>query len=127
MKLASLPVTTAATLAVASLALVGCNSSKNKPANEPNPAVTDISPTPPPVQPAPVVVQPAPVPQQPITEAPAGSLPPGRYTVQRGDTLYNIATRRFGRGSQANIDKITSANPGLTPANLQAGQTITIP
>ncbi|MDW8262426.1 MAG: LysM peptidoglycan-binding domain-containing protein [Phycisphaerales bacterium] len=56
--------------------------------------------------------------QQPIT---AGST----YQVKRGDTLFSIAKSRYGNGNQ--WQKIAAANPGLTPQNLKAGQTIVIP
>lgn len=58
-----------------------------------------------------------------------GAAPTGgggqRYQVQRGDTLYSLALRYYGDGKQ--WQRIASANPGLTPQNLKAGQTIVIP
>jgi nucleoid-associated protein YgaU len=50
---------------------------------------------------------------------------PKSYTVKKGDTLFSIAKSRYGNGNQ--YTKIVSANPGLSPQSLKAGQTITIP
>jgi nucleoid-associated protein YgaU len=47
------------------------------------------------------------------------------HTVVKGDTLWKIATASYGDGKQ--WQRIASANPGLTPATLKAGQTIMIP
>ncbi|HEU5047316.1 MAG TPA: L,D-transpeptidase family protein [Rickettsiales bacterium] len=44
------------------------------------------------------------------------------YTVQRGDNLYILA-RRFDVG----IVALLAANPGVTPKNLKAGQTLLLP
>ena len=58
----------------------------------------------------------------------AMNLAPGhgvRYQVQRGDTLFGIARSRYGDGKR--WQEIASANPGLTPATLQAGSTIVVP
>jgi 5'-nucleotidase len=123
---------------LAALALVaavaGCQSnSKTASTKAPlNPAVTDISPTPPtssyspPVQP----IQPV-IAAQPVEPAPAqaaftpGAAAGGKYTVQKGDTLFKIAREHYGDGKQWN--RIAAANPGLTPQNLKAGQKILIP
>ena len=48
-----------------------------------------------------------------------------RYQVQKGDTLFGIARTRYGDGKR--WQQIASANPGLTPATLQAGATIVVP
>ena len=50
---------------------------------------------------------------------------PTSYTVQKGDTLWKIATTSYGDGKQ--WQKIASANPGLSPSTLKVGQTILIP
>ncbi len=84
-----------------------------------DPAVLDINPTP-----APVAVTPAPV-AQPIAEAPVATALGSNYTVQRGDTLWKIASTQYGDGKQ--WQKISTANPGLSPSSLQAGQTIMLP
>jgi len=44
------------------------------------------------------------------------------YTVQSGDTFYNIARRYY-----TDLPLLLAANPGLDPINLQIGQTITVP
>jgi len=45
-------------------------------------------------------------------------------TVQKGDTLWSIATRELGNGSKAK--QIQDANPGLNAANLKPGASIKI-
>jgi nucleoid-associated protein YgaU len=113
-------------------AVTGCqSSSKSASTKAPlNPAVTDISPTPPtssyspPIQPVQPVVAAQPVdstPAQASFAAPAG----GKYTVQKGDTLFKIAREHYGDGKQWN--RIVAANPGLSPQNLKAGQKIVVP
>ncbi|MFM7282043.1 MAG: LysM peptidoglycan-binding domain-containing protein [Planctomycetia bacterium] len=47
------------------------------------------------------------------------------YKVQKGDTLSAIARRELGSASRAK--DIQSMNPGLDPAKLKVGQTITLP
>ena len=47
------------------------------------------------------------------------------YTVQKGDTLWKIAESQYGNGNQ--WQRIASANPGLSPETLQAGQRIRLP
>ncbi len=44
------------------------------------------------------------------------------YTIRSGDTLYLLA-QRYG----TTVDRITAANPGINPNNLQIGQQICIP
>ena len=71
----------------------------------------------------PGTIEPPPRPKLPGTAAaPAETF---AYTVKRGDTLYSLARRFLGKGSR--WKEITAVNPGLTPQNLQAGQTIKIP
>lgn len=48
------------------------------------------------------------------------------YTVQKGDTLWSIAKRFYGSGSQ--YGKIVNANPSISNPNLiYSGQVLTIP
>jgi uncharacterized protein YkwD len=51
-------------------------------------------------------------------------LPPsgGKYTVRANDTLWDIATR-YGM----TVAQLAAANPGVNPAALRPGQTLTIP
>ena len=48
-----------------------------------------------------------------------------KYRVQKGDTLFRIAKSHYGNGNR--WQQIAAANPGLSPASLQAGATITVP
>jgi 5'-nucleotidase / UDP-sugar diphosphatase len=135
-----LPIVIATAAVLSAAAVVGCNRNKTSAARS---SALDITPPPTPVytQPQPVMAQPGnPTPlAQPVvydtqpspqyaaqtsatpTFADAGN----RYTVKKGDTLFSIAKSRYGNGNQ--WQRIASANPGLTPQGLKAGQTITIP
>jgi 5'-nucleotidase len=74
------------------------------------------------VAPAPVIEQ-APPHAAPKTKlARAGEK---TYVVKRGDTLFRIARDQYGDGSSWHT--IATANPGLSPANLKAGQTLVMP
>ena len=55
----------------------------------------------------------------------AKPLAANQYQVKSGDTLYAIARNTYGDGKQ--WTRIASANPGLSPSSLKAGQTITLP
>ena len=48
-----------------------------------------------------------------------------QYRVQKGDTLFRIAKSHYGNGNR--WQQIAAANPGLSPASLQAGATIMVP
>lgn len=122
-------------VSVAAAALVGCN--RGGSSSTVSSGALDITPpTPTYSQPQPVLASPAPV-AQPVYDSeptPAFASQPntgqgfsdgGRYTVKKGDTLFSIAKSRYGNGNQ--WQRIAAANPGLTPQNLKAGQTITIP
>ena len=115
------------------VAAVGC-SNKGKVAK--NSSVTDIGIAPPrepslayagPISGAPVqpdaFAEPA-IAQTPSYAAPAGGAT-GSYTVRKGDTLFSIAKSSYGNGNQ--WQRIASANPGLAPSTLKAGQKIMIP
>jgi nucleoid-associated protein YgaU len=116
------------------LAAIGCQD--KKPATMQS-SVTDLTPTPV----APAYVAPAPVAVQPVsydttttsstatpsyssTSSMSGTMG-NSYTVKKGDTLYGIAKKKYNDGKQ--WQKIASANPGLSPASLRVGQTITLP
>jgi 5'-nucleotidase/UDP-sugar diphosphatase len=120
-------------LAVVAVAGTGCakkNSTagaKGRPAF--SPAVTEIAPAatyaPAPVAAAPVFEPAAPVATYTPGPAQVASASAGSYQVKRGDTLFAIAKSRYGDGKQ--WTRIATANPGLSPQTLKAGQTITIP
>lgn len=123
----------AATASALALAALGC--AKKKPAAPAadaslplNESVTDVTtasspaftPAQPQFEPAIPAVTTTPAPA-PAEVASGGS----SYTVKRGDTLFGIARTQYGDGKQ--WQRITAANPGLSPATLKAGQTITLP
>jgi nucleoid-associated protein YgaU len=64
-------------------------------------------------------------PQPASAHYPQAAAAGSRYQVQKGDTLFGIARTRYGDGKR--WQQIASANPGLTPLNLQAGATIVVP
>ncbi len=76
-------------------------------------------------------VESAPVNQAPAktrVAAPTGSVRPGgTYAVQKGDSLYSIASRAYGKKSiTSSINAIKRAN-NLTSDNIRAGQKLKIP
>jgi 5'-nucleotidase / UDP-sugar diphosphatase len=98
-------------------------------------SVTDVNVAPiPPKEPQvsyaapaePVFVEPT-VTQTPEATAtvPVSGTAGGQYVVKKGDTLFSIAKQAYGNGNQ--WQKIAQANPGLSPATLKAGRTITLP
>ncbi|HOD81977.1 MAG: LysM domain protein [Planctomycetes bacterium ADurb.Bin126] len=90
-----------------------------QPAAQPLPAAPALDTAPkPPIPPAPPVALPAP----PKVDTPAGGT---TYVVQARDTLWSIAKQKLGDGKR--WKEITAMNPGLTPENLKAGQTIKLP
>jgi 5'-nucleotidase / UDP-sugar diphosphatase len=117
------------TLVTLTLAAVGCANKKNVPKNA---AVTDISVAPVPPREPEYAGPLAGAPQSPAYEAPAVTQTPGAatggggsYVVRKGDTLFGIAKQTYGNGNQ--WQRIASANPGLSPGTLKAGQTIVLP
>ena len=128
--------TIAASLALACLlAAAGCSENKKTPDEvASNGAVTDISAAPAPqaapvaAAPQPVIYDTAPAPQVIAVTTPNAAAPGavgGQYTVQKGDTLWKIASTQYGDGKQ--WQRIAAANPGLSPETLKAGQKIAIP
>ena len=62
------------------------------------------------------------------TPPPPRVLPGRPYTIQPGDTLYNIATFAYGAANaDAGVSAIENANPGIDPYDLQPGEVINIP
>ena len=105
---------------------VGC-ANKNKSQNA---SVMDVGPVPPqePAYAGPILAAPAtPIYVEPaVTQTPTGtSAVGGNYTVKKGDTLFSISKTAYGNGNQ--WQRIVSANPGLSPTTLKAGQTIVLP
>lgn len=47
------------------------------------------------------------------------------YTIQKGDSLWKIATRHYGNGNR--WPDIVAANPGLVPEKMPVGKTIILP
>ena len=70
---------------------------------------------------------PAPQPAMSASAAAAPSSPSGprTYTIQRGDTLWSIATRYYGSGKRWTL--IHDANPNLVPKKMRVGQRVVMP
>ena len=51
--------------------------------------------------------------------------PGGTYTIQKGDTLWSIATSVYGNGQR--WQDIAAANPSVNPNRLIVGQQLTLP
>jgi nucleoid-associated protein YgaU len=121
---------TAAALLVLTVIAVGC-ANKGKIAK--NESVTDINVAP--VAPREPELAYTAAPSQPayydasVTQTPAAGAATasagGSYVVKKGDTLFAIAKNAYGNGNQ--WQRIATANPGLSPTTLKAGQTITLP
>jgi nucleoid-associated protein YgaU len=115
-------------IVVSLLIAAGCQQQAPKQATDS--AALEVQPAP---APAPVAYT-APAPVQTMTPDPAlasatptasSSAGGNSYTVQRGDTLWKIASQHYGNGKKWH--QIADANPGLSPQNLRAGQTIMLP
>lgn len=70
---------------------------------------------------------PSPQPAMSASAAAAPSSPSGprTYTIQRGDTLWSIATRYYGSGKRWTL--IHDANPNLVPKKMRVGQRVVMP
>jgi 5'-nucleotidase / UDP-sugar diphosphatase len=90
-------------------------------------AALDVTPAAGPVAysaPAPVQTM-APDPALSSGGSAAGAASANTYTIQKGDTLWKIATAKYGNGKKWH--EIADANPGLSPSDLRVGQTISLP
>jgi 5'-nucleotidase / UDP-sugar diphosphatase len=112
---------------VSLLIATGCQQQASKPMTDS--AALDVS-----AAPAPVAYSaPAPMPMQTMTPDPAlssatpaaGEASGKTYTIQKGDTLWKIATSHYGDGKKWH--EIADANPGLSPSALRVGETISLP
>lgn len=62
---------------------------------------------------------------KPTTKAPPKPPPKRSYVIRKGDTLWALAVKYYGRGTE--WTKIQKANPGIVPTKLRIGSTIVIP
>ena len=46
--------------------------------------------------------------------------------VQKGDTLWRLAARSYGKGTNANVARLREMNPGLSDKNLKVGSQLRI-
>jgi LysM repeat protein len=56
----------------------------------------------------------------------SGAAPAVRYTVQTGDTLWGIASERYGGDPRGGVDAIRSANR-LDDASIRPGEVLLLP
>lgn len=110
------------------IALVGCETTTHEHYNdtltlEPLPQSPVVDQGWEPIEPAqPVAAQPVASFQQPEY---ALAAPRQTYVIQRGDTLWSIASRVYQDGQRWR--EIQVANPGLQPTRLRVGQEIMLP
>jgi nucleoid-associated protein YgaU len=62
-----------------------------------------------------------------VAQAPPAAKPStSTLTVKKGDNLWKISERVYGRGSNANVQKLRELNPGLSDRNLKVGSQIKV-
>jgi nucleoid-associated protein YgaU len=115
-------------IAVSLLIAAGCQQQQaSKPMTDS--ATLDVNSSPMPV----AYASPAPIQTATPDPALASAAPMGsstasnsnNYTIQKGDTLWKIASQHYGDGKKWH--EIADANPGLSPSSLRIGATITLP
>ena len=125
--------TVALTFVVVLGLIIGCSSDKGKNVAA-VPPVLDVAAMPTAVPTPEPTIAPAAEPTAVAFSAPTPVVEPitpkaapvsRNYTVKKGDTLFGIAKTQLGSGKD--WQKITAANPGLTPQKLKAGQQIAMP
>ncbi|MFW6146648.1 MAG: LysM peptidoglycan-binding domain-containing protein, partial [Planctomycetota bacterium] len=57
----------------------------------------------------------------------ASDAEPRIHVVRRGDTLWSLSRRYYGRASHENVRRIVRANPDLEADHIRIGQEIVIP
>ena len=120
-------------LIVAVGVLVGCQpkSSEQAPHIYPPEPVGGLQPAddvPPPPEPAPLPAESVIRPPEPIRLAPIPAEPAEQvHVVVKGDTLYGIARKYYGKHSRELVRKIIDANPGINPDRIFPGQKIIVP
>jgi 5'-nucleotidase len=117
-------------IAVAALAVLGCENNKDDVAAVPPPSDSYVNVPPP--APEPVLLPPTqqgqPINGSLVSGSPAlgGSVGAGgTYTVQRGDTLWSIAKRAYGDGQK--WQQVAAANGISDPSRLAEGQRLVLP
>lgn len=94
--------------------MVSAPSLASSPNNQMEPKKVDIAPTPSIITGGVVLMEPYPT-----------SMMDQKYVVQKGDTLYGIAQKKWGAGKQWRA--LVVINPGLTAKNLKPGQILKVP
>jgi nucleoid-associated protein YgaU len=111
---------------VAVMALVGGCGMFGKKSTPQQSALTDVAPPPSPSHGPTTPVTVVPVTSDVASPADAAAPAAGqKYTVKKGDTLWSLAAKTYGNGTQ--YKKIESANPSIKNGRINVGQTITLP